>query len=882
MHQNAKTDFDSELTLMSQQTLRLSDCINIVWKRKWWAVAIFIAVVSIITIMTFVAKPVYKATASVAIEKQYLSEHSIDSVMSGVKRTTREYYKTQYNLLKSKGLVSEVIEDLWLRKDKTALQVGSQDTAQPTSNVTDMTAWYLSHLEIEQVYGSQLINISFLSPYPEMAVHVANTHANAFISRSIQKQRQDYQQASDWINSQLEKQRLKLQESERVMLEYKEKHDLLTFNKDENIVSRKLNEINNMLIQINTKRIEKQTTYDQLQTLSVDKEELLFLPGIEQNAIINQLRSHLVDLKTQRLELDTLYGYKHPKMLDINHRIKNQEREIFDEMRRVRQAIKVELDSLAASEETINKALDEQKQIANSYGEKSIDFNELMRQRESDQHLYDDLLKKARELSVLSNTKRTNISLADKAVLPQTPISPRKAVNISISVVLGLVCGLGFAFFIEFVDKSVRTPEDVASKLGLQVMGMLPYDNELSLNRQLTSPSNEFEDRKKASKDGYYYNASNNLTCGFPVKRSRMAGQALLIESTLPGDGKSTVVAKSAVSLARGGLRVVMVDTDHQLPTLHRIFGISDSGNVGLLNTMKGIISMNLQSGDLEKCGMGDLFYLISLKNLNGQLVVKNDTQTIVADFKDGHLFHLLNRDVPAANRLGTMLLRADLITEDQLKDALERSQRTEQPLGYILVNLGYINQDQLQGPMKLQMEELLQMLFSWKHGTYEFEPGNIETHVDRKIYFHEDYTPAINRLDKRLKSHFLESEILSNIKSLGEPNLSILPAGQKNGRQVEGMVYNALLEKTLDILKQRYDVVLIDAPPLLYTGGIVKPLLHIVDGVIFVVKSGKISVKQVNEAKNILKESGINMIGTILNHVKLGKNNNGYYNNYY
>ncbi len=888
MNQKAITGFGPDPIPTSQQTLQLSDCLNIVWKRRWWAIYVFVAVVGIVTVKNLLTTPVYEATTSLLIGKQYSTENTIGTSLARGE-LSQEYFKTQSSLLMSNDLVSDIIKELRIGQDPTARDKG------PVANklsdfigwkMPDMIDWYLSNLKVEQEIGSQLICVSFLSPYPGVAARVANTHADVFIEKSTQKLSREYKQAIVWLTKQLEEQRLKLQDSERAIVKYKEANELFAFsglsaiNEDEKTVSGKVSsklvELDNELFKMDKDRLKMQATYDQLEKFSLDEEEFLFLADIEANTIISQLREHLVTLKKERLRLDSLYGHKHPSMIEVNSQIKNMEQEIFDEVKRVRGAIKVEMDRLAASKENINNELEELKKIATTYGEKSIDYNELIRQRDSDKQIYDDLLKQSNETSVLSNTKRCNISVADKASLPRYPIRPKTAVNISISLALGLVCGVGLAFFIEYMDKSVRTPEDVSSRLGLQVVGMLPYDSVLSQDKQLALTSSESVDRNISDNEGSYYNASNSLTCGFPTKRSGMDGQALLVESALPGDGKSTVVAKSAVSLARGGLRVIMVDADHQRSTLHGFFGITDSENVGLLNTMTGIISKNLQSGDLEKCSMDDLFFLISLKNLNGQLVVRNDTQVMVAIFREGQLFHLLNKDAPSANRLGTMLLRANLITEDQLKDALERSQRAEQPLGYVLVNLGYINQDKLQGPVKLQMEERLQMLFSWKHGTFTFEPGSLDSYEDKKIYFQEDYTPVINRLGRRLESRFLASEIFSNVKSLDEPNLSILPAGLESSKKLEGTVYYTLMEKILDILKQRYDVVLIDAPPLLYMGGMVKPLLHMVDGVFFVVKSGKVSVKQVNEARSILSESGINVIGTILNQVKPGKDNYG------
>ncbi len=274
---------------------------------------------------------------------------------------------------------------------------------------------------------------------------------------------------------------------------------------------------------------------------------------------------------------------------------------------------------------------------------------------------------------------------------------------------------------------------------------------------------------------------------------------------------------------------------------------------------------------------MDDLFCLIALKKQSGRLNITNDTQSMTAVFEDGRLFSLQSQDIPFDNRLGTMLLRGGFITESQLKDALERNKRTGQPLGYILINAGYVNQDKLRGPLKLQMEEHLHKLFSWKQGTFVFEPGRIETYEDKRMYFKEDYTPIISRLGRMAGSRLLESEVLSYVKSVDEPNLSLLSCGVGNIKH-DSTIFIALLAKFFDLLKHRFDVILVDAPPVLETMGNVRHLISLVDGVIYVVKSGRVSIKDVKEATNYLKEYKSKIIGVILNQVKIGGGYYGYY----
>jgi ATPases involved in chromosome partitioning len=263
------------------------------------------------------------------------------------------------------------------------------------------------------------------------------------------------------------------------------------------------------------------------------------------------------------------------------------------------------------------------------------------------------------------------------------------------------------------------------------------------------------------------------------------------------------------------------------------------------------------------------------LKKLSGNLIMTSDTYSMTAAFDKGRFIHLKSDDTPFHNRLGAMLVNGGFITESQLKDSLDRNQRTGQPLGYILINSGYINQDQIQGPLKLQVEEQLQRLFSWKYGTFSFEPGNIDVYKDRKIRFEENFAPVIDHLGRIGGSRLFEDEILSKVKSLDEPNLSILPAGTEY-RNSGDLIYYALLSKFLTILKQHYHVVLVDVPPILDTMNSVKPLYSLVDGVIFVIKSGQVSARHINEAVNCIKESEAKIIGTVLNQVK--KENAQYY----
>jgi cellulose biosynthesis protein BcsQ len=338
-----------------------------------------------------------------------------------------------------------------------------------------------------------------------------------------------------------------------------------------------------------------------------------------------------------------------------------------------------------------------------------------------------------------------------------------------------------------------------------------------------------------------------------------------MVESVTMGEGKSTVVARIASNLTDAGLRVLLVDCDFQRPSLARIFKISRNGG-GLGKSIDRIMSHHLNNGTLNDYSVDDLFFLIALKKHSGHLMVQNEDQNrIIAHFQNGVLIHIQNQNSPEDNRIGTMLMKGGFITKEQLNDALSRNQRTGQPLGYILVNAGYIGRDKLRGPLRLQIEEYLQKLFSWRNGKFSFKPGLVSIYENEKIFFEEDYTSLINNLGRTESSKFIEKELFSHIVGLKKENLYLLPAG--TSYKLIGSLNQVLMKKIFEKLKQHFDVILVDTPPLDAASGI-ESIFHLADSMVLVIKAGHLSVKILNGAINHLPQDKI--IGTVLNQAKI------------
>ena len=874
--------------------VHLSDYFAVIRRRKWVVILVFLAVVGITTAATLLSKAIYKATTQIVIERDASPLDDIGQVAVQNARET-DYYPTQYRLLGSRTLAYKVIEDLGLarRFAKSEVKVttplsliskvvravraklgldGPEDSSEATRSKVEpsIVDWYLSNLEITPVRGTRLVNVSFLGGSPEMVARIADAHTRAFIHRNVHMQQSAAQQALDWLKTQLQEQKAKVEASQRRIHKYMKANKITEFEGPQSIPSEELIGLNASLIKAKADRMIKRAVYNQLNGLSTKKENLLSLPEFSQDSVLLGLHNQLIELKAKRLSMSTRYGPKHPKMRkmrELDFDIQQLKKDMLAEVKRLKASSKAELDRAVAIEKSIQKALDGQKRKVTSLREKAIDYDVLQQQAESNQHIYDILLKETKEIGLTKLIESSNVRVVDRAEVPRFPVRPRVFLNILLAVVLGLIMGTGLAFFREYMDDTLKAPGDVSQRLRMPVLGVIPYDKSIKKGKTAALLAETSRAGEMAPNRYPHY----DLTGGLPAvlqltDQATLSGQVLVLASATMGEGKTTVLAQLSGYLANSGLRVLMVDCDLQRPALHQILGIKNGQ--GLVIPMSRIMSHKIRAGTLREYSLDDLFFLIRLRKNSGVLFVKNDYQAMKATFQNGQLLHIENRDNPRANRLGSMLLRGGFVTADQLEEALERNQRTGQPLGYILLNAAYIKQDQLRGPLKLQMEEHLQRLFSWRHGSFSFRPEKVEIHEHERIHFGEDYTPLIRRLGHLTGSRFLENEILSQVKSLREKNVYVLTTGSAPSNW-GGQFNLTLMSKFLDILRRRFDVILLDGPPVLNVAGSA-PLSALADSVIFVIKAGHQPVIALNQAKSSLDEAKAKILGAVLNQVKV------------
>ena len=334
----------------------------------------------------------------------------------------------------------------------------------------------------------------------------------------------------------------------------------------QNIVVQRLSQLNALVTGAKTDRIAIETRYKELKKLSNQPEMIESLPSILSNAMIQQFKTDYVALQRRHSELSKKYGTKHPKMTELRSQIGLMKRKIALEVKKNVNSLMTEYKVAQSKEATLIEALEQQKQEALGLNRKAIEYNILKRDAQSNRQMYNVLITKMKEVDLSVDLKGTTIRIIDPAQVPRSPIGPNKGFNVLFAAFVGLGLGMALAFFLEYIDTSVKTPEDI-KRIQVPYMGFIPTFHTNNQKELIVQ-----EDPKCLISEAY-----RTLRTGILFSSSKPSPQFIQVTSAGPQEGKTITTANVATVMAQSGSRVLIVDCDMRKPRVHDIFGIPNS-----------------------------------------------------------------------------------------------------------------------------------------------------------------------------------------------------------------------------------------------------------------------------------------------------------------
>ena len=369
-----------------------------------------------------------------------------------------------------------------------------------------------------------------------------------------------------------------------------------------------------------------------------------------------------------------------------------------------------------------------------------------------------------------------------------------------------------------------------------------------------------------------YRTLRTNIQFAFMDKAFR----SLLVTSSGEMEGKTTTVANLCYTMAQAGRSVLMVDADLRKPTLSRIVPTEDG--TGLTGLLSGTFGTEIRSGSLQELGVSDIFRLCSFQKKTGVLHLEEGEEKADLFFLEGDLVDVNWPTRPENKKLATLLVKNGALTKHQAEQALRRKQSSGQKLGFILISLGLMKEDDLSGYISLHMIEGLRAALQMKTGTYSFErlPS---AHFERPSFDPADLRQLYRQVvigEEELP--FLQKSIQSAIQQTETENLFVLPSGPRPPKPAELLESNRM-SFLLEHLKRRFDVVVLDTPPLLPASDALL-LAPQTDGVVLMIKAGQVNRELIKKAVEQIHHTQANLIGVVLNEVDTKRE--GYYKYYH
>jgi capsular exopolysaccharide synthesis family protein len=603
---------DGNYSAIEAENLDLRSWWKFLRKRRW-TVLLSLAVVFTLTLLgTLKQKPVYRSRALLDIQKENPEIATVRELFE-LDSVSDTFLETQYRVLKSDRLARRVIEQLRLetlpefnpepvwwefsrKRIRPPIGRPDADTAQRTLEN------FQRRLLVEPVKRSRLVSASFESTDAALSARVVNTLAATFIEQNLEARWDAAQKATEWISQQLVGLKSRLEKSEEELQTYARANGLLFLDNEkgtpENIANDRLRQIQEELTRAQATRFEREALYR-----LVEGGEMASLPGIFDSKLMQDLTVRLAELRREHALLTVTFTPEYPKVRQVQNQIDEIEAVLARERTRAAERIRNEYRAAVSRETLLVKAFDVQQQAANSIAEKSVQYNILKREVDTNRQLYEGLLGRLKEAGVSAGLKASNIRIVDAAVEPRKPARPRVLFNLTLGLFAGLALGIGIAYVQEHLDNTLKSSEDVERFLGVPALGLIPVVESQNGNRRagLLLPRKKRKELSALANltmpHWYRIDASNPhesvLPEAFRALRTSVllstAGRpprTLLITSAQVGEGKTTVSTNLAISLAQLGQRVLLIDCDLRRPNVHKVFGVRES--FGIVSWLTG------------------------------------------------------------------------------------------------------------------------------------------------------------------------------------------------------------------------------------------------------------------------------------------------------
>lgn len=574
-------------------------------KRRVLATSIATAVLLAVTFFTLGEKKIYEASATIQIDPkppQPLGNDVQQVVDMGTGNfwSNKEYYQTQFAIISSHRIAIAVVEQLHLQSDAAFLANAPPGANVPPNEVDVVEAadTLAARLTVSPVKDSRLVNVAVEDADKERAQKILSTLVDTYVQQNMDYSISSTSSAVDWLKGQLDSLRKNLESSEMALHEYKQDNNILSVSYDDqnNILRSEVQKLSDALTDVKAQQAAASARKTELAKISADDPDQLPATELLKDEVLASLRMDFVSAKRDR---DGLVsggkGPGHPEVLAADARVETTKKALLGEVANIKGAINNDLDALGKQAGGLSKLLEAARKQALGLNLLEIQYDRLARNKDNNEKLYGLVQERTKESQLAQMMRVNNIRVIDRPLLPRKPVKPRVPLNLALGAFGGLLLGIGAAVGREFLDRTIKSPDDIERDVGLVFLGLIPQMQEgasRSSGYRGYRPRRKTPTTDQVSSVGpvellVHSRPASGIAESARAVRTNLLFMApdrpfsmLAVTSAAPSEGKTTVACSIAIAMAQTGQEVLIIDCDLRRPRLHRIFGKSNDTGV--------------------------------------------------------------------------------------------------------------------------------------------------------------------------------------------------------------------------------------------------------------------------------------------------------------
>jgi capsular exopolysaccharide synthesis family protein len=566
------------------ETLDLVRYWRAVMRNKWRIAGLVAAIGVLATLYAQSLAPVYRATATLLIEASKPKVVSIEEVYSAIGGANREYYQTQVEILKSRDLAGKLVRRLelakhpefdprrqprpfyyaWVPESVLAVEPGPAPSDEAIAQA--IVPAVQSRIGVQLVRASQLVRLSFDSSDPELAAKAPNALAEIFIQSDLEARMQMTRRAMVFLTEQSDELKKKLNGSENALQQFRERERIIDA-KGVSLAgaSRQLEELTTSLVDARRKRAESEAALNQVHAARKDRSEAIeSVPVILRHPLVIRAKELVAEAERRLGEASKRYGSEHPRMIGAQTDIKSAQENLRRQIDAVVQSLSKEYEVAKANEAAIERALERSKADIQSFNRKEFQLAALEREVATNRQLYDMFMQRSKETNLAGEMQSAIARVIDPALVPKSPSGPDKRRIVLLSVLGALLTAVALALLVERLDNTVKTSHEVEAKLEVPALGIAP--------RVRGKAAGHLEQMLLEDSHSPFAEAIRTLRSGVLLSGLDAASKVVLVTSSVPEEGKTTVASNLALALSQVK-KTLLVDSDLRRPQIGKALG---------------------------------------------------------------------------------------------------------------------------------------------------------------------------------------------------------------------------------------------------------------------------------------------------------------------